>query len=63
MQAAVKDQRNRHRVKSQPGHRGPRLSIPSPFNAGAGGARSWAISVKISFNIRRDTATSAIWNR
>jgi hypothetical protein len=31
-------------------------------HAGTGGARSRAISVRISANIRRDTATSAIWN-
>jgi hypothetical protein len=31
----------------------------SPFQAGAGGARSRAISVRISANICRDTATSA----
>ena len=35
---------------------------PKPGHAGAGGARSRAISDKISANICRGTATSAIWN-
>ncbi len=30
--------------------------------AGTGGARSWAIRARIGPKIRRDTATSAIWN-
>jgi hypothetical protein len=32
----------------------------SPGHAGAGGARSWAINIRISWNICRGTATSAI---
>jgi hypothetical protein len=32
----------------------------SPRHAGAGGARSWAINIRISWNICRGTATSAI---
>jgi hypothetical protein len=35
---------------------------PGAPHAGAGGARSLAISDRISWNISRDTATSAIWN-
>ena len=35
---------------------------PCAAHAGAGGARSWAISDRISANICRDTATSASWN-
>ncbi len=31
-------------------------------HAGAGGARSRAMRARICPNIRRDTATSAIWN-
>jgi hypothetical protein len=34
----------------------------SPGHVGAGGARSWAINIRISWNICRGTATSAIWN-
>jgi len=34
----------------------------SPGHAGVGGARSRAISDRISWNICRGTATSAIWN-
>jgi hypothetical protein len=34
---------------------------PSHGHAGAGGARSWAISDRISWNMCRGTATSAIW--
>jgi hypothetical protein len=37
-----------------------RIRFPH-LHAGAGGARSRAISDKISANICRDTATSAIW--
>jgi hypothetical protein len=33
----------------------------SPVHAGAGGARSRAMSIRISLNIWRGTATSAIW--
>ena len=36
------------------------LPDPSATHFGAGGARNWAMSVKISLNISRDTATSAI---
>jgi len=36
------------------------LTLSAP-HAGAGGVRSRAISDKISWNICRDTATSAIW--
>jgi hypothetical protein len=32
----------------------------SPGQAGLGGARSWAINIRISWNICRGTATSAI---
>jgi hypothetical protein len=32
----------------------------SPGHVGAGGARSWAINIRISWNICRGTATSAI---
>src|ERR1019366_7013642 len=35
--------------------------IPSSGHAGAGGARNWAISDRISLNICRGTATSASW--
>src|SRR5271169_3042526 len=35
----------------------------SPGHAGAGGARSWAINIRISWNICRGTATSAIKGR
>jgi hypothetical protein len=35
---------------------------PSVHHAGAGGARSRAIIDRMSANICRDTATSAIWN-
>jgi hypothetical protein len=40
----------------------PVASDSIPGHAGAGGARSRAISERISANICRDTATSAIWN-
>ena len=33
----------------------------SPGHAGAGGARSRAISIRISWNLCRGTVTSAIW--
>ena len=39
----------------------PHLTLSSP-HAGAGGARSRAISARMTANICRDTATSAIWN-
>ena len=42
----------------------PAVASASPFagHAGAGGARSRAMSMRISANICRDTATSASWN-
>ena len=40
---------------------GPDL-VPAVPHAGAGGARSRAISDRMSTNICRETATSAIWN-
>src|SRR5271165_2932082 len=40
---------------------GPPLSTPERLHAGAGGARRRAISDRISWNICRGTATSAIW--
>jgi hypothetical protein len=49
-------------------HQGiPLSSSSAPFgpeapHAGAGGARNREINVRISLNICRDTATSAIWN-
>ena len=39
----------------------PNLTRSAP-HAGAGGARSRAMSISMSLNICRDTATSAIWN-
>ena len=42
-------------------HRRPSHLTPGAPHAGAGGARSLAISDRISWNICRDTATSAIW--
>ena len=38
-----------------------RILLPPAAHAGAGGARSRAISDRMSANICRDTATSAIW--
>jgi hypothetical protein len=38
------------------------LVTPSPSHAVAGAARNRAMSIRISANISRDTATSAIWN-
>ena len=35
----------------------------SPGHAGAGGARSWAIYIGVSWNLCRGTVTSAIWAR
>ncbi len=35
---------------------------PGAYHAGAGGTRSRAISVRMSANICRGTAISAIWN-
>jgi hypothetical protein len=48
-------------IKSHLCRLGLSYSIPFPGHAGAGGARSRAISIKISWNICRDTATSANW--
>ena len=39
-----------------------RCTWPSAGHAGAGGARNRAISDKMSANVCRETATSAIWN-
>ena len=43
-------------------HRCVAASDLSALHAGAGGARSRAISARMSANICRDTATSASWN-
>ena len=40
----------------------PSHLIPGALHAGAGGARNRAMSMRISLNICRGTATSAIWN-
>jgi len=49
-------------TKAHPSQRCLSHPDPSAPHAGAGGTRNWAISIKISLNISRDTATSAIWN-
>jgi hypothetical protein len=49
-------------IKAHPCRRRLSHLTPFPGHAGAGGARNWAISRKISLNICRGTATSAIWN-
>jgi hypothetical protein len=49
-------------IKTHLCRRRPSHLSPSAAHAGAGGARSWAISRKMSLNICRGTATSAIWN-
>ena len=49
------------RIKAYLSRRRPAASDPARRHAGAGGARSRAISDRISANICRDTATSAIW--
>ena len=48
-------------VKAYLSCRWPSYCDPSTPHAGAGGARNRAISIKISWNICRDTATSANW--
>src|SRR5262249_21784409 len=49
-------------IKTHLSHRGPHLSTPKFLHAGAVGARNRAMSIRISLNICRDTASSAIWN-
>ena len=58
---ALKPAAFRSSRRTPPAVVGP-ISDRSPSHAGVGGARSRAISRRMSWDICRGTATSAIWN-